>query len=345
MLTAHYSRVASSHAWLALRLPGATVCVVVAVAAMFISEHYGAPVMLMALLLGMALNFLSQSESCKPGIEYTARQILRFGVSLLGLRVVLDQVMALGWPPVLMVVASVALTIGVGVSLARWLGFRTSFGVLTGGAVAICGASAALAISAAQPGHAQKEKDTLFTVIGVSTLSTLAMVLYPLICAKAGMSEEHSGLFIGGTIHDVAQVVGAGYSISNAAGDAATLIKLLRVSMLLPVVAIVAWVLRRQAAKQGDANGSDKRAPLLPGFAVAFAVLVALNSTGRLPDSLVKMGQSASQWCLVGSMAAIGIKTHLKEVFNVGWKPIVLMVVETAVLALMVYAFLKLSAV
>lgn len=158
---------------------------------------------------------------------------MRFGVGLLGLRITLDQFTALGWQPVLMMVVTVALTIGIGAVLARAMGLRASFGVLTGGAVAICGAMAPLAISAAQPGRPLKEKAALFTVIGVSALSTLAMMLYPLITSSLHMNDVQAGIFIGGTIHDVAQVVGA--------GDTATLIKLLRVSMLLPIIAIVAW--------------------------------------------------------------------------------------------------------
>ncbi|MDT4845804.1 hypothetical protein FQZ97_798020 [compost metagenome] len=297
--------------------------------------------MLMALLLGMALNFLSQDGTCQAGIDFVARQLLRFGVGLLGLRITLDQVTALGWKPVLMVVVTVALTIGIGAVLALVMGFRASFGVLTGGAVAICGASAALAISAAQPGHPLKEKATLFTVIGVSTLSTVAMVLYPVITRSLQMNDLQAGMFIGGTIHDVAQVVGAGYSISDVAGDAATLIKLLRIAMLLPIIAIVAWVSSHQTAVQSDANSSEKRAPLLPGFAVAFAVFMVVNSAGWIPDGLVKLGQSASQWCLIGAMAAIGMKTHLKEVLAVGWKPVALMLIETVALALMVYVILQ----
>lgn len=341
MLAAYELKVSRSFAWIVARMPGASISVIVAVAAMFMSEHYGAPVMLMALLLGMALNFLSQDGTCQAGVDFVARQLLRFGVGLLGLRITLDQFTALGWQPVLMVVVTVSLTIGIGVVLARAMGFRASFGVLTGGAVAICGASAALAISAAQPGHPLKEKAALFTVIGVSALSTLAMMLYPLITNSLHMTDEQAGIFIGGTIHDVAQVVGAGYSISDEAGDTATLIKLLRVSLLLPIIAIVAWVSSRQAAAQGDANSGEKRAPLLPGFAVAFAVFVVVNSAGWVPADLVKLGQSASQWCLIAAMAAIGMKTHLKEVLAVGWKPVALMLIETVALALMVYFILQ----
>jgi uncharacterized integral membrane protein (TIGR00698 family) len=328
-------------------LPGLAISAVVAVAAMFLSEHYGAPVMLFALLLGMALNFLTQEEGGQKnrsatGIDFTAKAVLRLGVALLGLRITADQVMALGWQPIAMVVLAVALTIGVGILLAKLMGFQMFFGLLTGGAVAICGASAALALSAAMPAHPRKEQATLFTVIGVSTLSTLAMVLYPMLTQWLGMTPVEAGYFIGGTIHDVAQVVGAGYSLSHEAGDAATLVKLMRVAMLLPVIALAAVLARRHMLASGETQ-IGPRPPLLPWFAVAFAILVAINSTGWLPQALVSAGKSASQWCLIASMAAIGMKTHLKDILTVGWKPVVLMVLETVFLAALFYGLLLLG--
>jgi len=326
--------------------PGLLISGVVASAAMFVSEHQHAPVMLLALLLGMALNFLTESAGgaasrTAAGIDFTARTVLRLGVALLGMRITFDQVLALGWHSILMVVLGVVLTILCGVVLARLMGFQMLFGILTGGAVAICGASAALALSAAMPAHPRKEQATLFTVIGVSALSTTAMVLYPTFTHVLQLAPVQAGAFIGGTIHDVAQVVGAGYSISQEAGDVATLVKLMRVSMLLPVIALVAVLARRHALSQGDDLGGT-RLPLLPWFAVAFAILVGVHSTGWLPDIVVQTGQSASQWALVASMAAIGMKTHLKDLLEVGWKPVALMVAETAFLAVLFLGMLKL---
>ena len=120
-------------------LPGLLVCGVVGAAATFLSEHYGAPVMLFALLLGMAMNFLSTEGACGPGIGFTAREVLRVGVALLGLRITFEQVSALGWFPPLLVVGTVTLTILVSVVAAKMLGFKGLFGLLTGGATAICG--------------------------------------------------------------------------------------------------------------------------------------------------------------------------------------------------------------
>lgn len=315
--------------------PGLALALVLAAAATFLSEHYTAPVMLYALLLGLGFNFLTETERTRAGIEFASRSILRLGVALLGLRIGWDQVTALGWQPVAMVVALVAVTILVSIALARLMGFNPLFGFLSGGATAICGASAALALSAALPAHEKKEQATLFTVIGVSVLSTIAMIAYPVIAHAVGLDNRQAGVFMGATIHDVAQVVGAGYAISPEAGDTATIVKLLRVAMLLPVI-LVAGQITRAAAVPGT-----QRPPLLPWFVVAFAGLVALNSLIALPGQVLTLGNEVSRWCLVASLAAIGMKTRLGSIVRLGLRPVILMLAETAILAAMVLGLLK----
>ena len=315
--------------------PGFMVSLIVAAAATFLSEHYDAPVMLFALLLGMALNFLSADGKCKAGIEFTARTVLRIGVALLGMRITLEQIAGLGWKPVALVVILVAVTISVSVVAAKALGFQRLFGMLTGGATAICGASAALALAAALPNHPQKERATLFTVIGVSALSTMAMIVYPMIANWFALSPQDAGVFLGATIHDVAQVVGAGYSMSPETGDTATVVKLMRVAMLLPVIVAAAMITRMQGA---DPTG--KRPPLLPWFAVGFLILACVNSTGWVPAVVQGGVNELSRWCLVISISALGMKTQLKELAAVGIKPILLMVGETAFLVALVLALM-----
>jgi uncharacterized integral membrane protein (TIGR00698 family) len=323
--------------------PGLLISAVVAIAAVSLAEHYGAPVMLFALLLGMALNFVSEDGRCQAGLDWVAKQMLRTGVALLGLRITLDQVLALGWWPLLMVVLSVALTIAVGIVLARLMGFKAFFGLLTGGAVAICGASAAMALSAAMPNHPLKERATLFTVIGVSTLSTMAMLLYPMLVHGLSFTAQDAGFFLGGTIHDVAQVVAAGYSMSSATGDAATLIKLLRVAMLVPVIVLASWMTTRHMATEEVQSTVVKRPPFLPWFAVAFVVFVGIRSSGLVPPMWVDLGKTTSQWCLIAAMSAIGMKTQLKSLLGVGWKPVALMVIETVFLATLFYGLLQIK--
>ena len=227
--------------------------------------------------------------------------------------------------------------------MAKWMGFKPFFGLLSGGSVGICGASAAMAIAAAFPNHPQKDRATLFVVISVSTLSTVAMVLYPMLVRGLGLDPQQAGFFLGGTIHDVAQVVGAGYSMGQQTGDAATVVKLMRVAMLVPVIVVAAWMTRATHAQSADsaaAGAPASRPPLLPWFAVVFVLLVLLNSLLHLPEVVVSTGNGLSRAFLVAAMAAIGIKTHLKDILSVGWKPVALMLLETVFLAALVYMLL-----
>ena len=305
-------------------MPGVLVALTVAMAAMFLGARYGAPVMLFALLLGMAFHFLSVEGRCVVGIEIAAKRILRIGVALLGARITADQIVGLGAAPVAAVVAAVVLTIFVGIVASRLLRQGAAFGVLTGGATAICGASAALALSSVLPKHKNQERDTIFAVIGVTTLSTVAMVAYPFLTAGLGFDDRAAGLLIGGTIHDVAQVVGAGYAVSGEAGDVATFTKLLRVALLVPAVLAVAWVYRAELR----AEGGKAQLPL-PGFLFGFVALVALNSAGLIPEPLRLLLVELSGWCLVAAVAALGMKTSVTALRQVGGRAIGLLVTQT----------------
>ena len=315
--------------------PGVLVAVTIALAADWLASHYKAPVMLFALLFGMTFHFLHEEGRCIPGIEFASKAVLRTGVALLGARITVEQIIALGPAPIAMVVAGVATTLLVGLGLARLLGLSRGFGVLSGGSVGICGASAALAIASVLPKTKESERDVILAVVVVTTLSTIAMILYPMLVTTLGLDHQRAGLFLGGTIHDVAQVVGAGYMISQQTGDVATYVKLLRVAMLLPVVASIALVLSRGRARQSNA-----RVPI-PTFLFGFAALVAVNSLGFLPKPVVAGAGEVSRWCLVVAIAALGMKTSFKALIAAGWRPIVVMGLETAWIAGLVLAVVE----
>ncbi|MBB3190509.1 YeiH family protein [Halomonas cerina] len=315
---------------------GVLICITIALATTFIADHYGGPTLLYALLFGMSLHFLSEDERCLAGVDFAARTILRLGVALLGVRITIEQVMELGIGPLLTVVAGVSLTILMGVVLARLLGLHRDMGLLTGGSVAICGASAALALSAVMPRHETSERNTILTVVGVTTLSTMAMVTYPLIVGMLSLSDDQAGIFLGGTIHDVAQVVGAGYMISESTGDVSTFVKLLRVAMLVPAVMAFMFLFRHARREESD----DRKVTMLPGFLVAFVALVIVNSLGVIPPVVTEGFTDLSRWCLVTAIAALGIKTSFQKLAVVGWKPVILMAAETLFLLLVVLVFI-----
>jgi uncharacterized integral membrane protein (TIGR00698 family) len=301
-------------------LPGLATAAVIAMASTFVSDHYGGPTLLFALLIGMALHFLSKESASAPGINFASKTVLRLGVALLGVRIGADQIAALGALPIVIVVGGVTLTILFGRLLSKPLGLSVPQGVLTGGAVAICGASAAMAIAAVLPSGRDSERNMLFTVIAVTTLSTLAMVFYPLLVPALSLSDSEAGILFGGTIHDVAQVVGAGHLISDEAATVATYVKLMRVAMLVPVVALLGWVF---------GTGTRARGPALPSFLIAFVILAVLNSLHLVPAATVDWLSVVSRWCLVCAIAALGMKTSLEEMTRVGWRSIALVVAET----------------
>ena len=238
--------------------------------------------------------------------------------------------MKLGPTPVIMVIGAVDGDHPFRRRRRRAAGLSRPFGILTAGAVAICGASAALAISSVLPKGENHERDTVFTVIGVTALSTVAMIVYPVIIAFFHLDHSAIGVFLGGTIHDVAQVVGAGFSVSDETGNVATFTKLLRVAMLLPVVVTLSFIYH--------AHNTTKAGRQLPGFLVVFAVLVVVNSLGIIPAPVLAALKDISRWCLVTAIAALGMKTSLKAMAEVGGRAIGLIVAETVFLAVLVLA-------
>ena len=294
--------------------------------------------MLLALLIGLALAFLSEGPRVGPGIRFASKRVLRVGVALLGLRIALSDVVALGPGVVAMVIAGILVTLAAALMAAKVQTAGVRLGVLIGGATAICGASAALALSSVLPRGQDHERNTVFTVVAVTTLSTVAMVLYPALFKSVGFTDREVGILIGATIHDVAQVVGAGYAVSGEAGDTATIVKLLRVAMLVPTVLIVSLAFAK--ARRELADGSRAELPI-PGFAIAFALLVVVNSMGILPEEVRAVLVEASRWCLVTAVAAVGLSTSLREIAKVGWPPVIIALCGT--LALLVFAVAVLS--
>ncbi|HEX4676698.1 MAG TPA: putative sulfate exporter family transporter [Steroidobacteraceae bacterium] len=324
--------------------PGLAATIVVALASTYLSDHYHAPPVIFALLLGMALNTLSAEPRYRPGIDLSARVLLRISVALLGLRITFAQVGQLGWSTAAMVLVTVPATIGFGMLMARALKLDSRFGVLSGGAVGICGASAAMAIAVAWP-RKDTERDTVVVIACITTYSTIAMILYPALLGHLTLDATQTGRILGGSIHDVAQVIAAGYASSQRAGDAATIVKLMRVAMLLPVVLTITV---KTAERLKIAAGADKTAfggkvSLIPGFLVAFVVLTALNGFSLVPPSLAAALAEVSKWLLVVAVAALGMKTNARDLVAVGRAALVLIAAETLFLGLAVVGWVTLS--
>lgn len=317
--------------------PGVMASIVIAIAATFLNEHYGAPAMLFALLLGLSFKFLSEERPCGPGIVFSSATILRIGVALLGFRITTDQVAALGPIALLTIVTSVTLIICLGLMLAKLLNLDWRLGLLTAASVGICGAAAAMTISALLPKNEDTARWTLFTVVGVTALSTVAMIGYPVLASSLNLSSHDTGFFLGATIHDVAQVMGAGYAVSDTTGDVAALTKMMRVAMLVPVTFAITMVLSSASGGVGKLHKS------LPWFVGLFAGFVVLNNVLVVPTFVIDFLSSTSRWCLIIGIAAMGMRTSFKEVLSIGPRAIALLCIETIVLAGFILATIRLQ--
>ncbi|PCI64646.1 MAG: putative sulfate exporter family transporter [Kordiimonadales bacterium] len=312
-----------------LAVPGFMLALVLAMAASFVAMSYGGPTMLFALLFGMAFNFLAKDTRCAPGLQLASKSVLRVGVALLGLQLTLGDLAAVGWATGLLVVSGVAITILGGWAIGRLLGLSPALSILSAGAVAICGASAALAIAAVLPRCESRDGNLILVVASVTALSTIAMIFYPPLAHFLGLDGAWAGVFFGATIHDIAQVIGAGYAVSDVAGETAVIVKLIRVACLVPVVVMIGLFFKSERSK----SGSDVKTPLLPLFLVGFVILVLVNSTGIIPEAISTGLSDMSRWCLITAVAALGVKTNLREVFAVGSAPLLALVAQTVLLA------------
>jgi len=292
-----------------LYYPGAALILLLSVASIAIAHKYAAPVMLFAILIGLALHPCYESKNLQTGIDFCARPLLLTGVALLGFRVNFHDFVNLGIASPLITLACLVMTIVFGILFAKVIGVSNRLAILISGSVAICGVSAAAAISSSLPNSKSKDIDLSLTVAGVTVMSTLSMLIYPMLSDWLQHSELQAGVFLGSSIHDVAQVVGAGYSVSNETGNNATLIKLLRVSALLPVVLIISLSFRKQKP-----NTQSKFFNLLPPFLVIYIFIAILNS--------------------YNSLVAIGLRTNIKSITDVGKKPLILLISTTCFLAL-----------
>ncbi|MEO0820277.1 MAG: putative sulfate exporter family transporter [Pseudomonadota bacterium] len=331
LVTAGVGDIRTDHAMGALRrlLPGLLVVAATAAVAIAAGRLWALPPMLVALLIGLAVAQWRPAIGAEAGVAFSAKTLLRAGIVLLGARISVGDIAAIGVMPFLTVALALPATILFGLALARMLGRDAGFGLLTGSSVAVCGASAALAVSTVLARRGDAEERLCGVVAVVTVLSSLAMLSYPPLLAAMGFGAAETGVVLGATIHDVGQVVAAGYSVSEETGDVATVVKLARV-MLLPVVVVVL------AAALAGGGGAGQPGTGFPLFILGFLGLVLVNSLGLLPEAVVSAMSALSGAALVAAIAAIGLRTKLAKVLGFGWMLPAVLLGETLFLAALV---------
>ncbi|MGB5021400.1 YeiH family protein [Sphingorhabdus sp.] len=297
--------------------PGLAICGVASAAAAWLSEHYQFPIILLGLLVGLSLSFIARDPRTHKGLDFASRTCLRFGIVILGFQVTFMQIGALGIVPFLALIMVMGLTLVAGVASARFFKQSSYAGLLAGGATAICGASAALALYGVIGKDRLSQAQFALTLVGISLASALAMSVYPILASYFALSDRQAGFLIGASIHDVAQAIGGGYAFSDAAGSYATIVKLARVALLAPVVALVTLTIGTNGA---DPNQAKWRRLALPWFITAFLATVTLNSLVAIPPVVAEHALSASKGLLLLAVTATAMRSRMDLLLDMGWR-------------------------
>lgn len=322
--------------------PGLVVSVLLATAAFLLADHpfvkdrLHVSALLLVILVGMALrSVMAMPAWAVPGVRVAQRPVLRWAVAGLGFRLSLGEIVRIGGPALAVVVVSTVVALVFGVWVGRRLGLERRFATLLSVGGGICGASAVVAADSV----VQAEKRDAALALGIITLlGTIGIVTYPLLGHAAGMSDFLYGVWDGASLHEMAQVVAAGAGYSEAATRIATTVKLVRITLLAPVVFVLAWQLRRATpVSDGTAKGASPAVSLLPWFLVLFVVFAGVNSMGWLTSDQVKLLQRADTWLLCVGMAGVGLQTSFADLGRAGVAPIAAGAAQWLLLATLSY--------
>jgi uncharacterized integral membrane protein (TIGR00698 family) len=311
--------------WLGLVLAGAIAVAAAIVAGTPAVRHYGLSALTLAIIFGIVVGntfFPRIAVQTAAGVDFSKSTLLRAGIVLFGLRITFQQIAAVGWAGVLIDALIVVLTFVIAVQLGtRAFGLDRQTSMLIGAGSALCGAAAVMATEPVVRGQPYKVSVAVATVV---VFGTMGMFTYPLLYSFLGLSEHAYGLFTGSTVHEVAQVVAAGKSISEAAAETAVIEKMLRIMMLAPFLVVLSgW--RRASRANTAAGGRAVRAPItIPWFAVLFVVASAVNSLHVLPQGVVSALIEIDTMLLATAMGALGLRTHIGAIRQAGLRPLLL---------------------
>lgn len=312
--------------------PGLMAGVLLAVLAKLLATNLHAPAPLIAVVLGMMLGALGLQAQLGAGLDIFAKPGLRLGVAMMGAQISWAEFAGLGGPAVIASGVVVLGGLAVGAAAGVALGLPFAEALIAAAACSICGASAALAASQAAPASPANQRTTALVIVGVNLLSTVAMLAYPPLAHALGLTAHQAGVFFGLSIHDVAQVAGAGASVSPETASTAALAKLARIVWLGPAVVLIGFMLTR--SKEGGVVSAIKAPPL---FVLGFFALAAARGLNLIPAVMVSTLMACSSFLLLAGVGAISAKLGPKALLEV--KPKLAMMLGTVTLAVAVLAY------
>jgi uncharacterized integral membrane protein (TIGR00698 family) len=318
------------------------------------------PVML-AILLGLIIgNVIPVTKQFQPGIKFSVKKLLPLGIILLGARLDFKEILQLGFVGIAMSCFEVVLALVLMLFLTRWFKLSGKLGTLLGIGTAICGGTA---IVAAAPVIVAEESDVVFGVATVTLLGLIAMFTLPLLGHWMALSNKAFGIWAGLAIHQLPQVIAAGFAYSPEAGTQATVVKLARICLLAPIVFIVGFIYTNNKIKKNQtvARGRINYFSMFPKFILGFLALAFLQTKGWLPEVTVHFPSQAamaneplksynlqaiclkcSTFFIVMSMAGVGLETKFKAMRQTGLRPLLAAAISALVIAVVILVLIKL---
>ena len=308
------------------RLPGLLLAILIGLLALLLGRRFpliGGPVI--GIVLGILVrNTLSPGERYSAGIAFTSKYVLQWSIIALGFGLSLSQVAHTGLQSLSVTAVTMTVAFLAAWMLGRWLGVHDKLQIMIGVGTAICGGSA---IAAVTPIIRPDEHDTAFAISTIFLFNLVAVLLFPLLGHLMHMTDLGFGLWAGTAINDTSSVVAAGYSYSKAAGDYATIVKLTRATLIIPVCLVIAFAVaarEKRKAKASGSTGSFSLAAIFPWFILWFLVASAARTVGLVPAVIQPAIHTAATFLIIVALTAIGLSANLRKMASTGLRPILL---------------------
>ncbi|MGC1549330.1 MAG: putative sulfate exporter family transporter [Rhodanobacter sp.] len=310
-----------THPTLRHRAPGLLLAIAIALLALGLGHWVpliGGPVF--GIVLGIIVrNVFAPGAQFTPGIQFGGKQILQWSIIALGFGLSLTQVAKTGLESLSVTLVTMTVAFLTALFLGRLLGVHDKLKILIGVGTAICGGSA---IAAVTPIIKPDEHDTAFAISTIFLFNVVAVLLFPLLGHLLHLSDLGFGLWAGTAINDTSSVVAAGYSYSHAAGDYATIVKLTRATLIIPVCLVLALMVAIREKKSGSTDFSLRR--IFPWFILWFLVASAVRTAGWIPTAIQPSIHWAAEFLIIVALTAIGLSANLRRMIASGAKPILL---------------------
>lgn len=277
---------------------------------------------IIAIFLGVLIaNTIKIPDSFKPGITFTSKKILRFAIILLGFKISINEIMNLGLNSLLVITLSVISCYIFTVWIGQKIGVDKKLSTLLASGTSICGASAIIATNEVIKAD---DKDAAISVGIISIVGTFFMILLPIIFYALKLNQNMYSVWVGSSIQEVAQVVGAGFSVNDETGKLSSLIKMSRVTFIVPMTFYLLFTEMKTIKKETSTKKLDLKSLNIPWFVLMFIVVIFINSLNIIPKEIVKTIIYIDNLLLTASMFCLGLGISISKLKEAGRKPIYL---------------------